>query len=178
MVQFIVNHVSSNDCPSDNTAVVVVGGGAAGIELSLAMRARLGNLLKAFADSDGLPTHQLSITLLDSNAALMQEESLACRTALAKIMKKYNIEVKQNVFVERVDSTHVYVISEGGAIGKIPYTHCIWATGAQGERGYMFKAYSNTPVLTIPIYLKLMNCRGSLTNNAVFLYLKIEAGYW
>lgn len=177
MVQFVVNHVSSNDCSSDNTSVVVVGGGAAGIELSLAMRARLGNLLKTFADSDGSPTHQLSITLLDSNAALMQEESLACRTALAKIMNKYNIEVKQNVFVQRVDSTHVYLTSGGAAIGKIPYTHCIWATGAQGELIFLQLIQTHL-LLTMPVYLKLMNCRGSSTNNAVLLYLETEAGYW
>ncbi|KAL7506845.1 hypothetical protein ACHAXN_004070 [Cyclotella atomus] len=118
----------------DHIEVVVVGGGAAGIELSLAMRARLGHLLAEYANnSDDSTTHQLSITLLDSNAVLMPGESIACQTALAKIMHKYDIEVKHNVVVGRVDSTHVHVKSEGDIIGKVPYTYCIWATGAQAH---------------------------------------------
>jgi NADH dehydrogenase FAD-containing subunit len=125
--------------------VVVVGGGAAGIELSLAMRARWENI------SNGEESPQkshLSITLLDSNDELMPGESRACRTALNNVMEKYRIEVRHNLIVREVTSAHVCVTSrrennnESTWNEEIPYTHCIWATGAEGmSRGV---TYSDT----------------------------------
>jgi NADH dehydrogenase FAD-containing subunit len=134
------------------------------------MRARLGHLLAEYANnSDDSTTHQLSITLLDSNAVLMPGESIACQTALAKIMHKYDIEVKHNVVVGRVDSTHVHVKSEGDIIGKVPYTYCIWATGAQGawiEICYRSRKH-HWQLLTISLCSKLMNCHGGSMNNSI-----------
>lgn len=102
---------------------MVVGGGAAGIELSLAMRARWGQL------------SSLGITLLDSNKELMPGESLACRSALKGIMNKYKIDVHHNVFVDEVSSSHVRVTlqEDTHTNDEIPYTHCIWATGAEAH---------------------------------------------
>ena len=115
--------------------MVVVGGGAAGIELSLAMRARWNSLL---ATSDGIsqPTSQLSITLLDSNDKLVPSENDSCRNALKQVTDKYNIEVRHNLVVNEVTSSHVHVCSKDdvdSSVEEIPYTHCIWATGAQAH---------------------------------------------
>jgi len=111
---------------------VIVGGGAAGIELSLAMRARWG----AISDNG----KKMSVTLLDSNDRLVPSESLPCRKAMENVMKKYEIEVKHNVVVTEVTSTHVRVVSTDkdrnsgdDECGMIPYTHCIWATGAESH---------------------------------------------
>mmetsp|Transcript_23647 Transcript_23647/g.57059 ORF Transcript_23647/g.57059 Transcript_23647/m.57059 type:complete len:452 (+) Transcript_23647:51-1406(+) len=109
--------------------VVVVGGGAAGIELSLALRARWDNILGS----------KLSITLIDSNNKLFPSESRACRSALKNVMKKYDVDVLHNLIVEEVTSSHVHVKSIAKSVGssnpkdRLPYTHCIWATGAEAH---------------------------------------------
>lgn len=106
--------------------VVVVGGGAAGIELSFAMRARWNDLLR---DS------KLSITLLDSNAELLPSETPACRSALQTIMKKYNIDVRPNSIVQEVTSSLIHVSSsETNEAEQIPYTLCLWSTGAEAHQ--------------------------------------------
>ena len=118
------------------TKVVVVGGGAAGIELSLAMRARW-ELLHAMSDDKNalLAKSRLSITLLDSKKELMPGESVSCRTALNRVMDKYRIEVHHNVSVNEVTSTDILISGSNDSIhtNAIPYTHCIWATGAEGK---------------------------------------------
>eukprot|EP00571_Detonula_confervacea_P001707 CAMPEP_0172330682 /NCGR_PEP_ID=MMETSP1058-20130122/61530_1 /TAXON_ID=83371 /ORGANISM="Detonula confervacea, Strain CCMP 353" /LENGTH=525 /DNA_ID=CAMNT_0013047907 /DNA_START=122 /DNA_END=1699 /DNA_ORIENTATION=- len=110
----------------DGAHVVVVGGGAAGIELSLALRARWNGILDS----------KLSITLIDSNDALFPSESSACRSALKQVMEKYNIEVRHNLIVDEVTSSHIHVsnsVDTSNLKDKIPYTHCIWATGAEAH---------------------------------------------
>lgn len=107
--------------------VFVVGGGAAGIELSLAMRARWSDII--------IDSTDFSITLIDSNDVLMPSESYACRMALRYIMKKYNIIVKHNMKVDEITSSHIHVSSNknNNEREKFPYTHCIWATGAEAH---------------------------------------------
>eukprot|EP00804_Cyclotella_cryptica_P004811 CCRYP_004899-RB/>CCRYP_004899-RB protein AED:0.18 eAED:0.18 QI:151/0.8/0.83/1/0.8/0.83/6/2248/608 len=140
----LIERLSTDGLSNCETKVVVVGGGAAGIELSLAMRARWGNILKSTNNGDESPIKSLlSITLLDSNDELMPGESLACRTALNNLMEKYRIGVRHNLIVSEVTSAHVRVTSRSENNNElrqneeIPYTHCIWATGAQGmSRGH------------------------------------------
>jgi NADH dehydrogenase FAD-containing subunit len=107
--------------------VVVVGGGAAGIELSLALRARWNDILG----------FKLSVTLIDSNDVLLPSETSACCSALRFIMEKYNIEVRHNLIVDEVTSSHIHVSfntnNDGSLQEKVPYTHCIWATGAEAH---------------------------------------------
>jgi len=112
---------------SNGLQVFVVGGGAAGIELSLALRARWSDIIVDLTD--------FSITLIDSNDVLMPSESSACRMALRYIMKKYNIDIKHNMKVDEVTSSHIHVSSNKNTNEreKFPYTHCIWATGAEAH---------------------------------------------
>ena len=112
---------------SDGARVVVVGAGAAGIELSLALRARWNKLLES----------KLSITLIDSNDVLLPSETPACRSSLTKVLEKYKIDVRQNFVVDEVTSSHVHISSNSDKISdmkdQMPYTHCIWATGAEAH---------------------------------------------
>ena len=104
---------------------LVVGGGNAGIELSLGIRARFNEML----DSN------LSITLIDSSDELLVHETPACRRALKSIMAKYNIDVRFNLLVDEVTSSHVHVHSsiDHSKRETILYTHIIWATGAEAH---------------------------------------------
>ena len=107
--------------------VVVVGGGAAGIELCFALRARW----NALVDSN------ISITLIDSNSMLLPSESSACRSALKQIMEQYGIEVRHSLIVDEVTQSHIRVRSNSDnspvLTHDIAYTHCIWATGAEAH---------------------------------------------
>ncbi|KAL3822739.1 hypothetical protein ACHAXA_001004 [Cyclostephanos tholiformis] len=123
----VIHEKLKTDESSDVIKVVVVGGGAAGIELSLALRARWNDILDS----------KLTVTLIDSNDVLLPSETSACCSALRCIMKKYNIEVRHNLVVDEVTSSHIHVNSNknnvGSLQGKVPYTHCIWATGAEAH---------------------------------------------
>ncbi|KAL9181548.1 hypothetical protein ACHAXT_010353 [Thalassiosira profunda] len=123
--EMLKEKLNANELP-DGVRVVVVGGGAAGIELSLAMRARWNDLLDS----------KLSITLIDSNDSLLASETPACRSALKEVLRKYNIEVRHNLVVDEVTSSHIRVSSnvEKDASEQISYTHCIWATGAEAHQ--------------------------------------------
>ena len=136
---------STNDAATYRpTQVVVVGGGAAGIELSLAMRARWDALIKKNIPATADSSSQLSITLLDSNDQLLPSENLACRTALKNLMDKYNVNIRHNVIVHEVTSSHIHIgpnnrktsanVIDESTSSKIPYTHCIWATGAESHK--------------------------------------------
>jgi len=104
---------------------VVVGGGPAGIELSLAIRARFNDML----DSN------LVITLIDSSDGLLLSATPACQKSLNEVMSKYKIDVRLSLLVDKVTSSHVYVRSSKDKSSKeeIPYTHIIWATGAEAH---------------------------------------------
>jgi pyridine nucleotide-disulfide oxidoreductase family protein len=102
--------------------VVVVGGGAAGIELSLAMRARWSYL---FAGDDS-KRNTLKVTLLDSGDELLPNETLPCRQALRKVLSDRNIDVQHQAQVQEI--TKDLITLENGQ--EISYSHIVWATGA------------------------------------------------
>ena len=100
----------------ETSRVVVVGGGAAGIELAMSIRGRWGPLLG----------DQLQVTLLDAGEELLPTESRLCRDSLHEALKDRRVEVRHKCQVEEVTSSHVRL--ESGE--SIAYTHCIWAAGA------------------------------------------------
>jgi selenide,water dikinase len=106
---------STGSRSSNTPELVVIGGGAAGIELSLAVTSRW----TKFAPN-------LSCTLLDGGDALLPSESLSSRTKLGEILESKNIKVRHGCQVQEVTPSHV-VLATGE---EIPFTNCIWATGA------------------------------------------------
>ena len=104
---------------------VVVGGGPAGIELSLAIRARFNDMLDS----------KLSIILIDSSDGLVTSETPACQRAMKSILSKYKIDIRLGLLVDEVTSSHVHVYSKSDECKReeIPYSHIIWATGAEAH---------------------------------------------
>lgn len=100
----------------DNARVVVVGGGAAGIELAMSMRGRWSPLLG----------DRLQVTLLDAGEELLPMESRPCRDSLNQALKDRRVEVRHRCQVQEVTASHLILESKE----MIPYTHCIWAAGA------------------------------------------------
>lgn len=101
----------------DSAHVVDVGGGAAGIELSMSIKGRWESIL---------PNGSLKVTLLNSGSKLIPEESPACRRALNEIMKQRGIDVRHNCQVKEITS-NVVELQDGE---QIEYTQCLWAAGA------------------------------------------------
>jgi len=100
-----------------NVRVVVVGGGAAGIELSMGTWGRWTPIV----GSDNI-----QVTLLDAGDELVPNESNANREALKKCLQERGISVLHSVKVERVEKDCL-VLQSGE---RIAFTHCLWATGA------------------------------------------------
>lgn len=96
--------------------VVVIGGGAAGIELSMSMMGRWGPILN----------DQLTVTLLHGGDELLPNESESCRAKLLEQLKTRGVQVVHNCNVQAITDTQVLVENGDG----FPYTHCLWATGA------------------------------------------------
>jgi selenide,water dikinase len=97
--------------------VVVVGGGAAGVELSMSIMGRWESVL-----AQGC----LRVTLLDAGSQLLPNESQSCQEALNEIMQERGISVRHDCQVKEITDKVIH-LRDGE---KLAYTHCIWATGA------------------------------------------------
>jgi selenide, water dikinase len=103
--------------------LVVVGGGIAGIELSMVIVGRW--------EREGIPFDECII--LDANPnGLLPNESDASREVVQQILEEKKIQVRYGCIVEKIEKSHVVVAqsSIGGVTMEVPYTHCIWSTGA------------------------------------------------
>lgn len=99
------------------TKVLVVGGGAAGIELSMSIAGRW----KEFSPE---------ITLIHSGTELLPDETKENKQALINIMSnRLGIQIHHNCVVDSVEKDCV-TLNDGQ---KISFTHCIWATGAESH---------------------------------------------
>ncbi len=97
--------------------VLVVGGGAAGTELSLSVKGRWSPILGV---------DNVRVTVLDSNQQLLSGESAANRRALVTVLKEHGIQVKHQCTVKEVREQSLLLTSNE----EISFTHCLWATGA------------------------------------------------
>lgn len=104
-----------------NVRVAVVGGGAAGIELAMGALGRWKPLLAGKKSSNNI-----SVTILTSLDRLLPDETSANRDALGRVLDERGIRVVPNATVRSVDPDAV-VLESGD---RVPYTHCLWATGA------------------------------------------------
>ena len=135
--------------------VVVVGGGAAGIELAFGMKARWGKL---FAGSENVSVH---VILLNSGEKLYANETEMCQRATNEGLAARGIEVRHNCRVQEVTASQL-LLTDGDCIDT---EHVIWATGASchplskrlQERGL---AVDDRSWITVNSTLESTNCPG------------------
>uniref|UniRef100_A0A7R9WN62 FAD/NAD(P)-binding domain-containing protein n=1 Tax=Craspedostauros australis TaxID=1486917 RepID=A0A7R9WN62_9STRA len=98
--------------------VVIIGAGAAGIELSMSIYGRWKDL-----------NADLKITLLNQDMQLLTEETDWCRWKLQSLLQQRNIHVIHNCTVQEVTQDAVIATNQD----SIAYTHCVWSTGAEAH---------------------------------------------
>jgi len=103
--------------------MVIIGAGAAGIELSMSIHSRWNSVVD-----------NLKITLVHSGDQIVPNESDWCRSKLVSLLEERNIEIVNDCVVQEVLSDQVVVVSSNtNTKTSIPFTHCIWATGAEAH---------------------------------------------
>jgi pyridine nucleotide-disulfide oxidoreductase family protein len=113
-VSAVVDAQKEHDVP----AMVIIGGGAAGIELSLSITSRWKK------------THaHMTCTLLDAGKELLPQESDTARKGIHQVLTDHGVTVQHECKVQEITSTDV-ILNNGQ---HIPFTHCIWATGAGAQ---------------------------------------------
>ena len=102
--------------------LVVVGGGAGGVELALSMQYRLRKMSR---DSDG-PTAEPDVRLLTMTEAILPTHNPRVRSKFARVLRDRGIKVHSNHRVVRVGAKEVYC--DPGS--TVPYDVLIWVTHA------------------------------------------------
>jgi selenide,water dikinase len=95
---------------------------------------------------------------------------------LKDVLNKYDIDVRQNLLVDEVTPSHVHVSSnENGNSGsfrqndQIPYTHCIWATGAEAHQlSWDLQKQCGLSVNPDRGWIRVNGCLQSLSHPSVF----------
>ncbi len=103
-------------------SVVIVGGGAGGVELALSSQLKLQNLL---ASSQQNP-NRLMFTLLTQSESILSTHNLGVQKRFIKILEERNIIVLTNSAVSEITQTHVNV--ENGK--SIAADACLFVTNA------------------------------------------------
>jgi len=114
---------STSDRP---LTMVVVGGGAGGIELVLAMQYRIRNLLT----ENGKDPEFVQYKLLNRGSGLLAQHNEAVQKIFKRILKERNVEV---MYEKDVFDSDIH--EEGGVLKcrdgtEVPYDECIWCTQA------------------------------------------------
>jgi selenide, water dikinase len=102
--------------PRADSWVLVVGGGAGGVEIALNMKARLRALGRTGAH----------VVLVDRQPRLVANRSEACAREAAQVLRQNEVQVVLGVQVEEVGTRTVRL--SGGT--DLPYNTMVWVTGA------------------------------------------------
>jgi selenide,water dikinase len=100
--------------------VVVVGGGAGGVEIALAMQYRLAQLT---------PRTSVAFTIVSLSDAILPGHAQRVRTVMARTLAERGVRLRLGIGVERVDGEHV-VLQSGE---RLQADRVFWAVGAQAS---------------------------------------------
>ena len=107
-----------------NTTIAVVGAGAAGVELTLAMQYRLRNeLVRRGRNPDELRFH-----LFSAEARILPTHNAAVRRAFESVLAERGVDVHLDAEVSRVDAGHLWTRSGQG----LDADEIVWVTQAGG----------------------------------------------
>ena len=106
------------------TRIAVVGGGAGGVELTLAMQYRLRNELRAA----GRNPDELSFHLLTSDPVILPTHNASVRRAFERVLDERGVEVHCNAEVDRVSAARLQTAG-GETVGA---DEMVWVTRAGG----------------------------------------------
>ena len=105
-------------------SIAVVGAGAGGVELTLAMQYRLKNELRALGREGEAPR----FNLLDCGAEILSTHNAAVRRAFARVLDERGVKVHLNAQVDLVEAGRV-----GASDGRIiEADEVVWVTRASG----------------------------------------------
>ena len=114
----VASEALKEDQNSSKVNVVVVGGGAAGIELSMGVLGRWRPMVGE---------NNITVTIVNSFDRIFPDETQANRNAILQQLEDRGISVINNSIVRQVDKDSL-LLESGERIG---FTHCLWATGAE-----------------------------------------------
>lgn len=117
--QRLIEHIHTIEKPF---RVVVVGGGAGGVELALSTQLKL----KAALQNAHKPLDWLQYTLISASPGIMYLHNPGVRKRFEKIFRERNIELKTNCRVTQVDAEHVK--TDTGE--PLSYDAIFWVTSA------------------------------------------------
>jgi selenide,water dikinase len=95
--------------------VIIVGGGAAGVELSFVFKARF---MKKYKN--------VEVTLIDSNPVILEGLGSWVSNKVTSKLNEKNIKIQNSSYVQKITKETVFLSNEK----QIPYDLIIWATGA------------------------------------------------
>lgn len=104
--------------------IAVVGAGAGGVELLLAMQHRLGNELRAL----GRGADQLEFHLLTASAQILPTHNAYVRGCFERVLRERGVTIHCNASVEQVSASRLH--TAGGQ--QLPADEIIWVTQAGG----------------------------------------------
>lgn len=104
--------------------IAVVGAGAGGVELTLAMQHRLRDEVRAL----GRDPDQIRMHLFEGGARILPTHSAAVRRGFEKLLAERSVEVHRNAVVMRVAAGRL----ETAAGETVPVDETIWVTSAGG----------------------------------------------
>ena len=105
-------------------SIAVVGGGAGGVELTLAMQHRLKNELRALGREEDAPQFHL----LDSGPEILPTHNAAVREAFGAVLRERGVRIHLNANVDRVESGQLH--TAGGE--QVEADEVVWVTRATG----------------------------------------------
>ena len=104
--------------------IAVVGAGAGGVELTLAMQYRLRNELRAA----GRDPQDLHFHLLDSGSAILPTHNGAVRDAFEAVLRDRGVQLHRNARVDRVDAGQLRTVDAA----VVRADEIVWVTRASG----------------------------------------------